>query len=415
MYPPEYCAVANYSQTYGRPEAWGWSDTNCMYNFIFICRIQGGRRAGCLAEPSRRPATLHAFAFAGPLQGGCFPRMVLCPLPAPHHTPPARAALPRRARVPDQVQGRHHRLLLRAQHREAQRHRRRNRLQQCGPACASALLRCRSEGGSASHACAASRTVAANQLDTRRCLPCRLQVGGRLVSWSSQSEQYEVELFYLSNGLLIPNFHMAYWMGLASTPADPTFFLWSDGTPPPGIDRRYAHWGKLRLADKNAPRVGRRCSCPPMRAGQWRAHCECAAKGRPSRPGRPTATLSMAGTRCRFRSPTTWPGTSTAAWPTRASRTARAGDGRTPRAAAPSPRSARSHVGALHRPPCCALHCCFFAACLPACLPACLQEAASWRQPKPLASQSSDPLARPPPRSPAQPPPATCTCRPSPT
>jgi hypothetical protein len=164
---------------------------------------------------------------------------------------------------------------------------------------------------------------------------------------------------------------MAYWMGLASTPADPTFFLWSDGTPPPGIDRRYAHWGKLRLADKNAPRVGRRCSCPPMRAGQWRAHCECAAKGRPSRPGRPTATLSMAGTRCRFRSPTTWPGTSTAAWPTRASRTARAGDGRTPRAAAPSPRSARSHVGALHRPPCCALHCCFFAACLPACLPAC--------------------------------------------
>ncbi len=32
-------------------------------------------------------------------------------------------------------------------------------------------------------------------------------VGGRLASWSTQAEQYEVELFYIAQGLLIPNFH----------------------------------------------------------------------------------------------------------------------------------------------------------------------------------------------------------------
>jgi hypothetical protein len=32
-------------------------------------------------------------------------------------------------------------------------------------------------------------------------------VGGRLASWSTQSEQYEVELFYISQALLITNVH----------------------------------------------------------------------------------------------------------------------------------------------------------------------------------------------------------------
>jgi hypothetical protein len=40
--PPEYCAVANYSQTYGKPTAWGWSDINCAKNFVFMCRLQSG-------------------------------------------------------------------------------------------------------------------------------------------------------------------------------------------------------------------------------------------------------------------------------------------------------------------------------------------------------------------------------------
>jgi hypothetical protein len=44
-------------------------------------------------------------------------------------------------------------------------------------------------------------------------------------------------------------------MGLKSRIEDVTFFTWSDGTATPGVDRRYAHWGKLRLSDKNAPRL----------------------------------------------------------------------------------------------------------------------------------------------------------------
>jgi hypothetical protein len=95
-------------------------------------------------------------------------------------------------------------------------------------------------------------TVKLNQ--TAAELACN-DVGGRLASWSTQAEQYEVELFYLSNGYLITNFHKSYWMGLISTPADPTYFTWVDGTPAPGIDRRYAHWGKLRMSDRNAPRI----------------------------------------------------------------------------------------------------------------------------------------------------------------
>jgi hypothetical protein len=167
--PPEYCVIANYSQTYGRPEAWGWSDTNCLYNFIFICRIQGGRHAkaglpvvprwagrlsGCPASRRARSCVAHRTA-AAPI----WRRWPL--LPAPHRALrpaplPPFPCLPRRARLPDQVQGRHHRLLLRAQHRAAQRHGRRGRLQlgalprRPWSAPASALLRCRSARGSTS-------------------------------------------------------------------------------------------------------------------------------------------------------------------------------------------------------------------------------------------------------------------------
>ena len=49
MAPPEYCAVANSSQVYGKPPAWGWSDINCAKNFIFMCRLQGGWRRALAA------------------------------------------------------------------------------------------------------------------------------------------------------------------------------------------------------------------------------------------------------------------------------------------------------------------------------------------------------------------------------
>jgi hypothetical protein len=37
--PPEFCTVANYTETYGRPNVWGWSDTNCGNKFFPMCRI----------------------------------------------------------------------------------------------------------------------------------------------------------------------------------------------------------------------------------------------------------------------------------------------------------------------------------------------------------------------------------------
>ncbi len=40
--PPELCGVANYTQVYGAPPAWGWADINCGQSFISMCRIQSG-------------------------------------------------------------------------------------------------------------------------------------------------------------------------------------------------------------------------------------------------------------------------------------------------------------------------------------------------------------------------------------
>jgi hypothetical protein len=40
---PELCAVANASQAYDNPPAWGWADSNCGNEFAFMCkRLQPG-------------------------------------------------------------------------------------------------------------------------------------------------------------------------------------------------------------------------------------------------------------------------------------------------------------------------------------------------------------------------------------
>lgn len=45
-FPPEDCAVANFSQATSGVAS--WSDTNCFGNFAFMCKIPGGQRAGYL-------------------------------------------------------------------------------------------------------------------------------------------------------------------------------------------------------------------------------------------------------------------------------------------------------------------------------------------------------------------------------
>jgi hypothetical protein len=38
--PPEFCMVANWSQAYGSPRRWGWSDVNCdLVKATFMCRV----------------------------------------------------------------------------------------------------------------------------------------------------------------------------------------------------------------------------------------------------------------------------------------------------------------------------------------------------------------------------------------
>jgi hypothetical protein len=38
--PPETCAVANASQAFDEPAAWGWADANCGLRLPFICKLQ---------------------------------------------------------------------------------------------------------------------------------------------------------------------------------------------------------------------------------------------------------------------------------------------------------------------------------------------------------------------------------------
>jgi hypothetical protein len=49
--PPEFCMVANFSQAYGSPRRWGWSDVNCnLVQATFLCRVMPPVVKYCKAE-----------------------------------------------------------------------------------------------------------------------------------------------------------------------------------------------------------------------------------------------------------------------------------------------------------------------------------------------------------------------------
>ncbi len=54
----------------------------------------------------------------------------------------------------------------------------------------------------------------------------------------------EIEAYYLSLGVLLPTFHMQYWVGLVSNNATWPKFNWTDKSvkPPSGVT--YIHWGR---------------------------------------------------------------------------------------------------------------------------------------------------------------------------
>ena len=55
---------------------------------------------------------------------------------------------------------------------------------------------------------------------------CQL-LGGHLVSYTSLQEQQEVEELFVSQGVLLPAYHLRYWLGLYIPYRDPK--LWPGG------------------------------------------------------------------------------------------------------------------------------------------------------------------------------------------
>jgi hypothetical protein len=45
-FPPEDCAVGNWTERQGSPQGWGWADTSCMGSWVSICRLEGGSADG---------------------------------------------------------------------------------------------------------------------------------------------------------------------------------------------------------------------------------------------------------------------------------------------------------------------------------------------------------------------------------
>jgi hypothetical protein len=41
---PELCVAGNWTEVYGKPAAWGWSDVNCLTKLPGLCRQQSERR-----------------------------------------------------------------------------------------------------------------------------------------------------------------------------------------------------------------------------------------------------------------------------------------------------------------------------------------------------------------------------------
>ena len=81
------------------------------------------------------------------------------------------------------------------------------------------------------------------------------QFGGHLVSYASLLEQYEVEQYFLLQGLLLPSYHGSYWLGLSAAAGGWPNFRWTDNvTPPPGLGS-YSGWGSMSTGNKSEPPI----------------------------------------------------------------------------------------------------------------------------------------------------------------
>jgi hypothetical protein len=82
---------------------------------------------------------------------------------------------------------------------------------------------------------------------------CKLR-GAHLVAWTSYKEQAEVEGYFVSNGYLLPTYHLYYWIG--ANVSDAIYwpdFSWIDPYTPGPINSSYEHWGRYQPGQETEP------------------------------------------------------------------------------------------------------------------------------------------------------------------
>jgi hypothetical protein len=156
--------------------------------------------------------------------------------------------------------------------------------------------------------------------------------------------------YYINRGYLVPSYHKAYWLSMASDTTTWPKFAWGDPTVKATYLTNNPHWGTMVIVSgppataaavdllHDLITLSTACLCACLLS----AHQPRAAPAPPPRPCSPTAPWSPR------RSQTTCTRPSTARWPTTARPTGgpRPGAGPTPTACTTSSSSAASRVGA---------------------------------------------------------------------
>jgi hypothetical protein len=95
--------------------------------------------------------------------------------------------------------------------------------------------------------------TAATRVEAQRACAA---AGGSVVSYQTIEEQFDAEAYFMRIGALMPAFHQAYWLGAFIPEVDPRLwpnFKWLDGYPNPSTHQNptdvYGHWGTLVFAD----------------------------------------------------------------------------------------------------------------------------------------------------------------------
>jgi hypothetical protein len=62
----------------------------------------------------------------------------------------------------------------------------------------------------------------------------------------------QAEQYFINKGLLLPSYHLSYWLGLAAGSGWPNFRWMDNVTPSPGLGSAFSGWGSLTFSNKSA-------------------------------------------------------------------------------------------------------------------------------------------------------------------